>query len=364
MTADLVSVASTPPVHEWIREYYGTVLSTQEDLRTNACCVSGEPEPWLKALLANVHDDVLARFYGCGSPLPEGIEGRVVLDLGCGSGRDVFVLSQLVGASGQVHGVDMTEEQLAVAVGSESWHRERFGHADSNVRFHHGYIEALESLPLSAGSVDAVVSNCVVNLSPRKDLVLSGAYRLLESGGEFLLSDVFADRRLPESATRDPELLGECLGGASYLPDFLLLARQAGFRDVRVVREAPIAIESSSIRSRLGSARFRSVTLRMFKLDGLEDRCEDYGQVATYSGTLPNFPEVFWLDDHHAFEAGRPERVCGNTASMLTDTRLGEHFTVQGDRAVHFGAFPCAPTLAARDRSTDASRNVGVTACC
>jgi len=104
---------------------------------------------------------------------------------------------------------------------------------------------------------------------------------------------------------------------------------------------------AQAIRSRLGAARFRSVTFRLFELDTLEERCEDYGQVATYRGTMPHAPHVHRLDDHHAFEAGRPERVCGNTAAMLSETRLAEHFTVSGDRSVHFGELPCGPTLAA-----------------
>jgi hypothetical protein len=90
---------------------------------------------------------------------------------------------------------------------------------------------------------------------------------------------------------------------------------------------------------------FYSVTIRAFKLDSLEDICEDYGQVATYHGTIPDWPHFFDLDDHHRFYAGKPMLVCGNTAAMLQDTRYGAHFTVHGDRGVHFGAFNCSSSV-------------------
>lgn len=98
----------------------------------------------------------------------------------------------------------------------------------------------------------------------------------------------------------------------------------------------------------MGAARFKSVTLRLFKLPSLEPRCEDYGQIATYRRPIEGVGAVFHLDDHHAFELGRPERVCGNTAAMLRDTRFGAHFEVVGDTTVHHGVFDCGPTMAAR----------------
>jgi hypothetical protein len=87
---------------------------------------------------------------------------------------------------------------------------------------------------------------------------------------------------------------------------------------------------------------FHSITVRALKLD-LEDLCEDYGQVATYRGTIPDWPHYFDLDDHHRFFTGKPMLVCGNTASMVKNTRYGAHFTVQGDQSVHYGPFDCRP---------------------
>jgi SAM-dependent methyltransferase len=330
-------------VRAWVRDYYGRQLQGSGDLKTSACCVAAPPPPHVAAALAHIHPDVSARFYGCGWPIPEALDGATVLDLGCGTGRDVYLLAQLVGPRGHVHGVDMTEAQLQVAWDTRAWHAERAGLSSSNVSLHLGYIEDLSFLP--DASVDVVVSNCVVNLSPRKDLVLAEAHRVLKPGGELYLSDVLADRRLPAEVLNDPLLHAECLGGAMYDFDFDQLAKRTGFLDPRVLRAAPIQIEDPALRARAGAARFTSVTSRLFKLDGLEPRCEDYGQVATLIRPIPDVGAVFHLDDHHTFELGRPERVCGNTASMLSETRLAAYFRVDGDRSRHFGVYPCGPTL-------------------
>src|SRR5439155_20594066 len=126
-----------------VREYYARTLKSSDDLRTTACCVTESPPPAIAAILELVHPEVRERFYGCGSPLPPALEGATVLDLGCGSGRDVYLLSRLVGEHGHVIGVDMTAEQMGVARAHRPWHAQRYGYATSNVRFVDGYIEDL-----------------------------------------------------------------------------------------------------------------------------------------------------------------------------------------------------------------------------
>ncbi|MCB9627298.1 MAG: methyltransferase domain-containing protein [Sandaracinaceae bacterium] len=357
-----LTATSSPSLQDFVREYYGKLLASSLDLATNACCASGAPPAWIAAAVANVHPDVEARFYGCGFPVPHALAGKVVLDLGCGTGRDVFVLAQLVGPTGTVHGVDMTAEQLELARSTEGWHAERFGFARPNTRFHLGFMEDLGALGFEDGGVDVVVSNCVVNLSPRKDRVLAEVARVLRAGGEFYLSDVVVDRRLPADVASDPVLYAECLGGALYEADFIALAKQAGFLDPRVVTRAPIAIHNAEIARKTGAARFSSVTYRLFKLPALDARCEDYGQVATYRGGVPGAEALLWLDDHHAFERGRPERVCRNTAAMLTETRFGAFFDVSAAGESHFGEYPCDPTIAARQYASGADAGGG--ACC
>ena len=341
------------------RDYYGKVLQKTEDLQTSACCCVDENlSPAIKAALAEINDDVLARFYGCGSPLPPLLAGRTVLDLGCGAGRDAYLASRLVGPTGRVIGVDMTAEQLEVARRNLESQTSRFGYDRPNVEFRHGYIEDLRAIGVEDGSVDVVISNCVLNLSPDKAAAFSEIFRVLKPGGELFFADVFADRRVPERLHADPVLHGECLAGAMYREDFRRLLRDLGCQDSRVLSSRRIALGSPVIEAVIGMVGFSSVTVRAFKLD-LEDICEDYGQVATYRGTIDDHPHYFDLDDHHRFFAGKPMLVCGNTAAMVQETRYGAHFDVQGDRSVHYGAFDCAPGSAKAEAS-----NCAGGACC
>lgn len=241
----------TQNLQAFVSEYYGKLLASSADLKTNACCASGAPPAWIAARLANVHPDVANRFYGCGFPIPHGLGEKTVIDLGCGTGRDVYVLAQLVGPEGHVHGIDMTAEQLTLARDTARWHADRFGYPRANTSFHQGYIEDLRSVGIADASVDVVVSNCVVNLSPRKDLVLAEVFRVLAPGGELYISDVLADRRLPADVATDPVLYAECLGGALY---------QRGLRPVRHLprrdrRRRVVVLARRSPRLRAGAAR-------------------------------------------------------------------------------------------------------------
>ncbi|MEX2352655.1 MAG: methyltransferase domain-containing protein, partial [Gammaproteobacteria bacterium] len=208
-----------------------------------------------------------------------------------------------------------------------------------NVRFLHGYIERLDELGLEPAGFDVIVSNCVVNLSPDKDAVLAGVQRLLKPGGEFYFSDVYADRRVPKAVKNDPVLYGECLGGALYWKDFQRLAHAQGFADPRLVEDRPLAITDPALQARIGNLQFYSATWRLFKLDGLETACEDYGQAVIYRGSIPEHPQRFILDKHHDIETGRVFPVCGNTWRMLHDTRLAPHFEFIGNFNQHYGLF-------------------------
>lgn len=327
---------------ESVRDYYGRVLKTNSDLKTGACCTGDSFAAPIREILKQIHPDVIAKFYGCGSPIPPELTGKTVLDLGSGSGRDCFILSKLVGPTGRVIGVDMTPEQLDTARRHVGYHMEKFVYVKPNIEFLQGYIEDLESLGIKNDSVDVVVSNCVINLSPDKERVFAEIFRVLKPGGELYFSDVFADRRIPKHLAEDPVLLGECLGGALYIEDFRRLLARVGCPDYRVVSHSKLALTNPTIERKAGIIGFHSLTLRVFKLN-LEDRCEDYGQVAYYLGTLPEHSHRFMLDDHHLFETGRPHPVCGNTAAMLSRTRYAPHFKITGDTQVHYGLFDCGP---------------------
>lgn len=325
--------------HDSVRDYYGHELTTSADLRTSACCTDEAVPAHHKPILAQLADEVLSKFYGCGSPIPPALEGCTVLDLGCGTGRDVYLASKLVGENGRVIGVDMTEEQLAVAVRYEQEHADRFGYAKPNTNFRLGIIEDLQSVGVADESVDVVISNCVINLSPDKEAVFREIFRVLKPGGELYFSDVFCDRRVPDEVKTDRVLLGECLGGALYDEDFRRILFDLGCPDFRVVTQHEITVEDHELKARVGQARFISKTIRAFKLASLEDRCEDFGQVATYLGGIDGAESAFRLDDHHHFEKGRPMLVCGNSAAMVEETRYGAFFNVVGDRSTHYGLF-------------------------
>ena len=325
-------------MHEIVQDYYGNQLKHTDDLKTNACCDTNVTPSWLKRPLSRIHPEILSRYYGCGLVCPPLLEGCRVLDLGCGSGRDVYLLSQLVGKSGEVIGVDMTDEQLTVANKYQDFHSDTFGY--KNVSFLKGYIEHLDKLNLEPNSFDVIVSNCVINLSPDKDAVLNGINLLLKEGGEFYFSDVYADRRVPTAVRNDPVLYGECLGGALYWNDFLQLTRRHGFVDPRLVTDKPILITNPELALRIGDLNFFSATYRLFKLKNLETSCEDYAQAVIYLGNIPEHADQFIFDKYHNIERGKKFPVSGNTWRMLHDTRYVNNFNFIGDFSGHLGAFP------------------------
>lgn len=350
-------------MREEVKDYYGKTLQGSDDLQTDACCTDTNMPRFVKSALANIHDEVLTRYYGCGLVAPEKLKGARILDLGSGSGRDCYVLAQLVGEDGYVVGVDMTDEQLDVANRHIDFHADKFGFKASNVEFRKGYLESLEDLGLEENSFDIIVSNCVINLCQDKEAVLKQAYKLLKPGGEIYFSDVYSDRRVPEELINDPILYGECLSGALYWNDFQNLAKKCGFLDPRLVEDRPLAINNERIKEKLGNIQFFSATYRLFKIDELEPFCEDYGQAVVYKGDIENLPEAFELDKHHFIETGKVFPVCGNTWRMLHDTRFKEHFEFIGNWDKHYGIFDgCGTSLPYDTESASSGGDSG--GCC
>jgi SAM-dependent methyltransferase len=171
--------------------------------------------------------EAVAASLGCGNPtaLIDLHEGDVVLDLGSGGGIDVLLSAKRVGPGGRVYGLDMTDEMLALA-------RENQARAHAqNVEFLKGHIEAI---PLPTASVDVVISNCVINLSPDKDRVLQEAFRVLKPGGRFAVSDVVALGHVSPDLRRDMELWVGCIAGALQDSEYLAKLKAAGFAETTV----------------------------------------------------------------------------------------------------------------------------------
>jgi ubiquinone/menaquinone biosynthesis C-methylase UbiE len=170
---------------------------------------------------------------GCGAPLTalKLQPGETVLDLGAGGGLDAFIASPLVGEQGRVVGVDMTTEMIERARRNAS----EGGYA--NVEFRQG---RLESLPLGDAEIDAITSNCVVNLVPDKQAVFREAFRVLKPGGRIALSDILLDAPLPEAIEKSINAFVGCISGATPRERYFEIVKEAGFTDIEILNDTPI----------------------------------------------------------------------------------------------------------------------------
>lgn len=254
-------------IHESVKSYYSELTLRKEgQLASSVCCCATDGMPGaVREVAAQLPGEIVERYYGCGSPIPNKIEGLTVLDLGCGTGRDVYVVSKLVGDSGRVIGIDMNDDQLGVARAHQDEMAAKWGFA--NVEFRQGYIEDLAGAGIGDGSVDLVISNCVINLSPDKPAVFSEIARVLRPGGVLYFSDIFADRHVPDEISTHPLLLGECLGGALSHDEFAAVMAQTGWEGFEVVSSHDSPIENAEIEALVGDIRFTSDTVRAVKPD-------------------------------------------------------------------------------------------------
>lgn len=249
-----------------------------------------------------------------------------------------------MGESGHVIGLDMTDEQLEVANRHIEYHREAFGFAKSNVEFRKGVIEDLKSAGIEDNSIDSVISNCVVNLSSDKENVFREVWRVLKPGGEFYFSDVYSDRRIPKHLRDDKVLWGECLSGALYTEDFRRMMERVGFKYHYYVKQSVVTVDNKALEAQCGNIKFYSITIRAYKIPELEDRCEDYGEEATYLGTLGSGLEnEFKFDRTHIFKTGEKLRICRNFGLVLSQCPLfARHFVLTPPKA-HVGLFETQP---------------------
>jgi len=227
-------------IKDAVKERYGKAALHVVQTQDKACCGPGccPPVPGaVDPITVNLYDSkqteglpaeaVLASL-GCGNPtaLATLNPGDTVLDLGSGGGIDVFLSARRVGPTGKVYGLDMTDEMLELA-------RKNAKEAGAtNVEFLKGELEAI---PLPAGSVDVIISNCVINLSADKDRSLREAFRVLKPGGRFAVSDVVVRGEVPEPIRKSVELWIGCLAGALEEKEFEAKLRSAGFTDVEIV---------------------------------------------------------------------------------------------------------------------------------
>ena len=223
-------MATEENTHDLVKKAYGEVARKQ-----SSCC--GPKTSCCKDTAYSVPDHPVPEAelgLSCGNPVAFSLlkEGDVVLDLGSGAGKDVFLAARKVGDAGRAIGVDMTPEMLALARKNAIKFFASTGLA--NVEFREGKIE---NLPAEDASVDVVISNCVINLSPDKPQVFREVFRVLKPGGRMIVSDIVLNRPLPESARSDADLYAACIAGALLREEYLDAIRRAGFARVELLSD-------------------------------------------------------------------------------------------------------------------------------
>jgi ubiquinone/menaquinone biosynthesis C-methylase UbiE len=221
-----------------IKTRYGQAALQAQKQERRSCCgtgtvlQAGQLDPITGNLYsdreaATLPQDAVAASLGCGNPtaLAQIAPGDTVLDLGSGGGIDVLLSARRVGPTGKVYGLDMTDEMLALARANQA----KAG--VTNVEFLKGDIE---HIPLPDNTVDLIISNCVINLSPDKDLVLAEAFRVLKPGGRLAVSDIVVRGEIPQAVRRNIELWAGCVAGALEEKEYLAKLERAGFEQVSI----------------------------------------------------------------------------------------------------------------------------------
>ncbi len=230
--------------HKQVVARYGTAANEPE---SELCCPTGYTEIDLE----NIPKDTISISYGCGNPTAFAVlkEGGSVLDIGSGGGLDCFIAAKTVGSTGRVIGVDMTDEMLAKANTNREKMAKLLGY--DVVEFRKGFAE---DLPAENSSIDLVMSNCVINLSPDKNRVFREIYRVLKKGGIFSISDIVSEREVPQEMKDDETLWSGCISGALTKDEYLGAIKEAGFIDV--------VVEKSYQWKVVGGIGFYSVTVK------------------------------------------------------------------------------------------------------
>ncbi len=288
-----------------VREYYGRAAQTPQP---ELCC----PTKFDEAEIGHIPRAVIERFYGCGSPISAAglAEGEALLDLGSGAGIDVFIAAKKIGPAGKAIGVDMTDAMLAVARENQPLVAANLGY--DAAEFRKGFLEAI---PAESASVDAVTSNCVVNLSPDKGRVFAEIWRVLKDHGRVVIADIVSDRDVPPHLKTNPRLWGECTVGALTAEGFVAALEQAGFYGIEILKK-------TFWKSIEGHA-FYSMTVRGRKFEK-KAGCVYRGQRGVYLGPGKAFVD----EEGHTFPRGVEVEICTDTASKLSGAPYAGIFDV------------------------------------
>jgi arsenite methyltransferase len=369
-----------PEIEEAVRKRYSRGAVTVEP---GLCC----PTSYDPKLLETIPQEVLARDYGCGDPTRFIQAGQTVLDLGSGAGKICFMASQVVGPSGRVIGVDINDEMLAVARRNAPEVARRLEYA--NVEFRKGKIQDLalnldklqawlEKNPVQTisdlsrletatehlraeeplipeGSIDVVVSNCVLNLVKPSDKqkLFSEIFRVLRRGGRAVISDIVSDEDVPDHLKADPELWSGCISGAFREDLFLEAFEQAGFYGITVLERQQDPWQT------VEGIEFRSVTVASYK--GKEGPCLDQKHAVVYRGPFRQVED----DDGHVLKRGTRTAVCEKTFHIYSKEPYRSHFELVSPRVLipleEAPPFPCGRGAIKRHPKETKGENYRVT---
>jgi arsenite methyltransferase len=381
-----------------VSDRYARAASTGEQM----CCPTSYDMGQLRTFIP---EEVLKVSYGCGTPagLKTVSAGETVLDIGSGGGIDCFEASRLVGPTGRVIGIDMTDTMLEIARKNAVVVASNLGYPASNVEFRKGLADAM---PIEDGTIDLIISNCVINLAPDKRKVFLEMFRITKPGGRFTISDIVTDQPIPQYLAHDAEKWGDCLSGALTLSSYSAGMVEAGFLGIHLVKFSPWQV--------IDGIHFISVTLTGYKMPPatvpspiryatlrgpfnlvVDERGTAYQrgipQPITLDDTVllshapladhfvltsapvwldqsdPRWTAVFpaqtpctWQghyallagpfveaadDDHHVYRRGEPLEICSKTRAVLEAEGYVPHFVIlnrAGDR-VSSDAVPCSP---------------------
>jgi SAM-dependent methyltransferase len=281
-------------ITQQVSERYARAAATGEQM----CCPTGYN---FEDLQSFIPEEVLKISYGCGTPA--GLDtvrmGETVLDIGSGGGIDCFEAARRVGPTGRVIGIDMTDTMLEIARRNAPVVARNLSHPASNVEFRKGMADAM---PVDDGSVDLIISNCVINLAPDKRKVFHEMFRALKPGGRFTISDIVADQTVPQYLVHDTEKWGNCLSGALTVTDYVGGLCKAGFLGVHQVKSSPWQV--------IDGIHFLSLTLTGYKFPAGEHHGARF---ATLRGPFSRAADELG----HVFLRGVPQAIDARTARLL-----------------------------------------------
>ncbi|MGQ0812776.1 MAG: methyltransferase domain-containing protein [Nitrospiraceae bacterium] len=296
-------------VTDIVNDRYAHAAASGEQM----CCPTGYDFDDLKTFIP---EDVLKISYGCGTPA--GLDtvhvGETVLDIGSGGGIDCFEAARRVGSNGHVIGIDMTDTMLAIARRNVPIVAANLGYPAANVEFRKGMADAM---PVEDGSIDLIISNCVINLAPDKRKVFREMFRVLRPGGRFTISDIVSDQTVPQYLVHDTEKWGNCLSGALPVAEYVGGMVDAGFLGIHQMKFTPWQV--------IDGIHFLSVTLTGYKLP---EAAEPNGtRFATLRGPFSRVVDELGT----TYQRGFPQAINARTTALLNTLPFVQLFILSAE---------------------------------